>query len=65
MDKTCPALQTPSIVNHKATPAQRIIQAGVALISHRINRIKNVSDDFKYFTGVEEFSDLEGFLDKE
>jgi hypothetical protein len=42
-----------------------ILWAGVALISHRINRIKNVSDDFKYFTGVEEFSDLEGFLDKE
>jgi hypothetical protein len=42
-----------------------ILWAGVALISHRINRIKNVSDVFRYFTGVEEFSDHEGFLDKE
>jgi hypothetical protein len=42
-----------------------ILWAGVALISHRINRIKNISDVFRYFTEVEEFSDLEGFLDKE
>jgi hypothetical protein len=42
-----------------------ILWAGVALISHRINRIKNVSDVFRYFTGMEEFLDHEGFLDKE
>jgi hypothetical protein len=42
-----------------------ILWAGVALTSHHINRIKNVSDVFSYFTGVEEFSDHEGFLDKE
>jgi len=43
-----------------------ILWAGVAFfISHRINRIKHVSDVFSYFTGVEEFSDHEGFLDKE
>ena len=41
-----------------------ILWAGVALISHRINRIKNVSDVFRYFTGVEEFLDPEGFLNK-
>jgi hypothetical protein len=41
-----------------------ILWAGVALISHRINRIKNVSDVFRYFTGVEEFLDREGFLNK-